>query len=155
MKLRNKKTGEIVELTTKRLNINSGSKNYGFSSLAELNAEWEDYKEPFSTSFYTIVDGKIKYCIFYSKRVAGCPDDAWAYFGDYGRESIKQLKEVGLYFETKEEAEKAVEKLKAWRRLRGLGLFRWGSLNEVKAACDYRHYVGIERDFEIVFGGEE
>lgn len=67
----------------------------------------------------------------------------------------ENFKSVGNYFESKEEAEQVVEKLKAWRRLRELGLFRWGNLNEVKAACDYRHYVGIERDFEIVFGGEE
>ena len=45
MKLRNKKTGKIIELATKRLNINTGYKNYGFNSLAELNEEWEDYEE--------------------------------------------------------------------------------------------------------------
>ena len=39
MKLRNKKTGEIVEATD--FNIISD-----YNSLAELNEEWEDYEEP-------------------------------------------------------------------------------------------------------------
>ena len=53
MKLRNKKTGEIVEVESFRSTIGSIGLYYkgkdgwvctGFSSLAELNAEWEDYK---------------------------------------------------------------------------------------------------------------
>ena len=56
MKLRNKKTGEIID-TKKDYNLNSGSrddrlnivifddekKDYHYNSLAELNEEWEDY----------------------------------------------------------------------------------------------------------------
>ena len=42
MKLRNKKTGEIKEFGY----ISLGDKYFnGFNSLAELNKEWEDYKE--------------------------------------------------------------------------------------------------------------
>ena len=46
MRLRNKKTGEIVELD---LNVRIGGYPNGIefmkvSSLAELNEEWEDYK---------------------------------------------------------------------------------------------------------------
>ena len=53
MKLRNKKTGEIVEVESSRSTIGSigiyyegkdGWVGTDFFSLAELNAEWEDYK---------------------------------------------------------------------------------------------------------------
>lgn len=175
MKLRNKKTKEIGNLkpcfNDEKIAVwveNKSSPEYRYNSLAELSAEWEDYKEPFSTSFYTIVDGKIKYCISYSKRVAGCPDDAWAYFGDYGRESIKQLKEVGLYFETKEEAEQAVEKLKAVKRLRDKG-FEFDVIPALGHCDDKKFDISIIAtmpakwwyndkvvdDIHYVFGGEE
>ena len=36
--------------------------------------------------------------------------------GDY-LNSVEDMKAIGNYFDTKEEAEKAVEKLKAWKRL--------------------------------------
>lgn len=38
------------------------------------------------------------------------------------KERIGWLKQIGNYFETREEAEKAVEKLKAWKRLKDDGL---------------------------------
>ena len=44
MKLRNKKTGEIKSTWSNDLCINFGDCNQIFSSLAELNEEWEDYK---------------------------------------------------------------------------------------------------------------
>lgn len=55
MKLRNKKTGEIIDLARRGL-LKSDNDNhiivypegalkyYAYNSLAELNAEWEDYK---------------------------------------------------------------------------------------------------------------
>lgn len=43
MKLRNKKTGEIVEITMPIKNGDGWS--VSASSLAELNEEWEDYEE--------------------------------------------------------------------------------------------------------------
>lgn len=50
MKLQNKKTGEIIELLAKPSFIKRGddfmtSEVNTFNSLAELNEEWEDYKE--------------------------------------------------------------------------------------------------------------
>ena len=57
MKLRNKKTGEITDLAKRGL-LKSDNDNhiivypegtlkyYAYDSLAELNEEWEDYKEP-------------------------------------------------------------------------------------------------------------
>ena len=45
MKLRNKKTGKIVEPYPDRFIINSGEQIRQYDSLAELNEEWEDYEE--------------------------------------------------------------------------------------------------------------
>lgn len=45
MKLRNKKTGEIVEPRKIGFEIYSFNE-WECNSLAELNAEWEDYEEP-------------------------------------------------------------------------------------------------------------
>ena len=44
MKLCNKKTGEIEELWYENISLNFGSHNKVYHSLAELNADWEDYK---------------------------------------------------------------------------------------------------------------
>ena len=54
MLLKNKKTGEIGEVgylatsdgTIMVNNINDQDELYEYNSLAELNAEWEDYEEP-------------------------------------------------------------------------------------------------------------
>ena len=51
MKLRNKKTGEIIELLAKPSFVKRNddylqSEVNTFNSLAELNEEWEDYEEP-------------------------------------------------------------------------------------------------------------
>ena len=153
MKLRNKKTGEIIEHGIRVI----GSDSNIYNSLAELNEEWEDYEEPFSTSFYTIVDGKIKHCIFYRERIACCPDDAWAYLKDDGREHIKQLKEVGLYFETKEEVEKAVEKLKAWQRLKdkGFKITMRGCKGNAWLEANWGNLQGDYSDVLSLFGGKE
>ena len=132
MKLRNKKTGEIVEfgylqsdyvaplvLTTYE---NDKPKMYSYASLAELNAEWEDYKEP--KGYWYIRDG-------------GNIDHNL-----YGKSIINRHKEIGNYFETKEEAEKAVEKLKAWKRLKDKG----------SKIIDYECYGGTNTKGE--FSGE-
>lgn len=73
---------------------------------------------------------------------------------------IKAMKQIGNYFETEEEAEKAVEKLKAWKRLKDNGLkFEcwkrdknyWGDFYitaEDQTSCD-------DMDLDLLFGGEE
>ena len=85
MKLKNKKTGEIVEATD--FNIIAD-----YATLAELNEEWEDYEEPKSV----IKD------IWFNSTLAN---------GHF----------VEIDFISDEEAERAVEKLKAWKRLRDKG----------------------------------
>lgn len=47
MRLRNKKTGEIVGLSIYGIEVHIRKEEQPFyHSLAELNEEWEDYKEP-------------------------------------------------------------------------------------------------------------
>lgn len=104
MKLRNKKTGEIVEFEDiTRVCKFIGNQNI-YNSLAELNEEWEDCEEP-----------KEYWCIDWTGGVNHITvlDDVDKY--------EENKKEIGNYFETREEAEKAVEKLKAWKRLRDRG----------------------------------
>ena len=94
MKLRNKKTGEIVEATD--FNIISD-----YNSLAELNEEWEDYEEK---GWYITENGEVR-----ENRSLGIVEEESEY------------RKIGNCFRTKEEAEKAVEKLKAWKRLKDAG----------------------------------
>ena len=133
MKLKNKKTGEIVEATD--FNIMSD-----YNSLAELNEEWEDYEEPIT--YYYISDfGAIRE-------------------GDVGKfvEDEIARKEIGNYFETPEEAEKAVEKLKAWKRLKdkGFKFERWQFVpNKSRIWMKGNLVMGIADELDILFGGEE
>lgn len=107
-KLRNKKTGEIGELhfePDKEYHFTVATEDPAdvmiYKKLADLYADWEDYKEP--KLFYVVdLDGEI------------LPSD----FED---ETIEKAKELGNYFETEEEAEKAVECLRAWKRLKDMG----------------------------------
>lgn len=99
MKLRNKKTGEIIEVYKSQLFVHydGGKKTLHLKSMSEMN-EWEDYKEP-KEYWYIDWDGEVCRSNIHDKKT-------------------KQMKLIGNYFETKEEAEKAVEKLKAWKRLK-------------------------------------
>lgn len=59
-----------------------------------------------------------------------------------------KIKQIGNYFETKEEAEKAVEKLKAWKRLKDkrFGFEKWNN----SAAGPYRPiWFYFEKDTEL------
>ena len=134
MKLRNKKTGEIVEATD--FNIIAD-----YNSLAELNAEWEDYEEP--KELYVVdLDGEI------------LPTD----FEDT---TIKKSKEIGNYFETREEAESAVRKLKAWKGLKDAGFkFKgWKVFDHDSPRIYFNVYRKNSDDIvpflDLLFGGEE
>lgn len=111
MKLKNKKTGEIGYLL-----VGKGSDHYivtndewescgNYGSLTELTEEWEDAPDEEPKEYWWI---------------DSCGGVLQEYF-DGGCIDI-QRKQIGNYFETKEEAEKAVEKLKALKRLRDKGL---------------------------------
>lgn len=150
MKLRNKKTGEIVN--DRIIVIGEGcvvfNSDEQYSSLAELNEEWEDYEEP--KKYWRIdCDGEIE-------------DDEYE-----GTSFDKDCKAIGNYFETKEEAEKAVEKLKAWKRLKDKG-YRVRMNNHVDGMLYLRIWNDttdaptpinkageIYKDLDLLFGGEE
>lgn len=147
MKLRNKKTGKIINAVMTGENEiefqERGSLDrYTYSSLAELNEEWEDYEEP----------------------------EGWWYIGRCNEphatnSTLRDMmtdQEIGNYFLSKEEAEKAIEKLKAWKRLRDNG-FRFTGWNGGERNI-YFHAISIEDggvpkimwdDLDLLFGGEE
>lgn len=147
MKLQNKKTGEIVEYVSFKAGagkiafyVFDTAKHYYYNSLAELNEEWEDYKEPPKVFWYIEGDGDIHHI-----GTELCDEL-----------EIHTMKRIGNYFETKEEAEKAVEKLRAYKRLKDRG-FKFDGYNACSVDYDideqYRKY--ISKDLELLFGGEE
>jgi len=153
MKLRNKKTGEIGELCfqpNKEYHFMVATEDPAdtmiFKTLARLNEEWEDYEE---TEYY-FIDG---IGIIRERRIGECEED----------EEARKI--IGNYFETKEQAEKAVEKLKAWKRLKDKGLmfcgtdcinknnviyFEFGERPLTQSEADE-----AEKDLDLLFGGEE
>ena len=156
MKLRNKKTGKIIETdymfgvsipTTEAFGCKSYDQIAAYSSLTELNEEWEDYEEP--------------------KEYWYINSDSVIYATDYGKYPDSDLlrEEIGNYFETKEEAEKAVEKLKAWKRLKEAG-FEFGGWTHTpitKSLTGYNLHIkaysdklaDFMDDLQLLFGGEE
>lgn len=166
MKLRNKKTGKIGNFCysyTNELCV-SWQKDDGFwdkqeyKSLAELNKDWEDAPEE--------------------------PKEHWEIntFGDVERvstafteEIIDELREIGNYFGTREEAELAVKRLKAFKRLKDKG-FRFEGWEDLQAemgiddlmlfnrdVINTGNVIGFRmddyhdciKDLDICFGGEE
>ena len=122
MKLKNKKTGEVAEVTgIFNRNDKPDFVIDSYNSLAELNKEWEDYEEP-KTFWYLDEMGVIK----------EFPSDMMDYKG-----IIDNYKKIGNYFETEEEAERAVEKLKAWKRLEDKG-FRFKTYSPINMNISFR-----------------
>lgn len=165
MKLKNKQTGEIglvhcdatmfsnkigVFIDNNHIDLRNPYKIY--DSLAELNADWEDVPEEPKVGY--IIDPMEEDCV--------SADDS-----GYEESDVKRAKELGIWLETEEEAEKAVEKLKAWQRLKdkGFRFYRWnkGSLlkslpNTIEFACDDTEmwtWGDIQDDLDLLFGGEE
>jgi hypothetical protein len=152
MKLRNKKTGEIADLEHRGL-LKSDNNNhiivypegtlkyYAYNSLAELNEEWEDYEEPKEYWWISPVNTNVVHWV-----------------EDVGNKMDGYNKEIGNYFETEEEAELAVEKLKAWKRLKdkGFKFGRWQFLDDRSGIWVQGNLVpDIVDELDILFGGEE
>jgi hypothetical protein len=103
MKLRNKKTGEIKEWGFAMLQNDAQTTELRhYNSLAELNEEWEDAPE----------EPKEHWCITMYGGITRIKDD---------EEPIDDLIEIGNYFNSKEDAYDARDKLKAWKRLKDKG----------------------------------
>ena len=129
MLLRNKKTGKITEIEEVNLIVHDDKcdcyESFAeYHSLAGLNAEWEDAP---STIWYITHDGSI-------------------HSADIGNSWTRE-KTIGNYFETREEAEKAVKKLKAWKRLKDSGLkFKdWNKSNYDRTFC-----INAEVEHDVV-----
>jgi len=142
-KLRHKGTGEIIsskELLTDEFITDLFSKdfNYFHSKLEKIFDVWEVYEEP--TYWYIYADH------VFENKCDGVMED--------------MFKANGNYFKTKEEAEKAVEKLKAWKRLKD-NSFRFVDLrfeyDELGGTIKFKTnlYDGINDDLDLLFGGEE
>lgn len=160
MKLRNKKTGEIatvegfgsaegeIQMTYTIDNDETKLYLYCTPSLTTFNEDWEDYEEPKGTYFIN-TQGDVQFW----------DSSSFAYPDDWSKE-----KQIGNYFETKEEAEKAVEKLKAWKRLKDDGITY--SLDEGNGTPyiiihskeekgPVQKVLRILEDLTLLFGGEE
>lgn len=149
-KLRNKKTGEIIDIYKAEITVHydKGRKTIYFKHLEDLD-DWEDYEEP-KEYWYLENNGEVV---------------KTTYEGNLYEE---KMQEIGNYFETKEEGEKAAEKLKAWKLLKDEcdikfdGVIRddKAMLKGVKISYD-RHTVTFSRMKEcmnalhLLFGGEE
>lgn len=144
MKLRNKKTGEIIDskdLLTDEYIIDLFTKNFGYfeKKMNQIQNDWEVYIEPKRKYWFVTWSGDV--------------DDET----DDGFEVDKCCKEIGNYFETREEAEKVVEKLKAWKRLKDKGVkfkkesFYGGCTYKISAKYDDDY----AKDLLLLFGGEE
>lgn len=157
MKLKNKISGEIKEFA-----LFDGNELQGGATLESLTEEWEDYeepKEPKDTNYWCIDSlGKIEFHSTVLDEIDGTPNNAMT------------RKIIGNYFDTREEAKQAVEKLKAFRRLEDKG-FRFtitpgvGSLDiapgkfqiEINADMPAKWFCcdAVQEDLEACFGGEE
>lgn len=145
MKLKNRKTGEIKECVVIAVDSNGYPNEYQVfekgGSLAELNEEWKDYEEPKT---------------FWAISWAGEPEE---YDAKNTPEELKNMaKQINNYFETKEEAEKAMKKLEAWKRLKDKG-FRLNAVVDTFFCLDIymsgEPYEAIKDDLKIVFGYEK
>lgn len=122
-----------------------------YNSLAEFNSKWEDAPEEPKKFWYIEGDGDI-----HSIRTELCEEL-----------EIHTMKRIGNHFETKEEAEKAVERLRAWQRLKDKGFEFDGidfSHRAVKFKVPSSFFNGEENifvsgqsdaDLRFLFGGEE
>ncbi len=144
MKLKNKKTGEIIDIK------DAFTESDNFPNHYIIRNEWEDAPEEPKANGYFI---DIRYGKIEVKKDVNLPNS-----------TRRNFQEIGLYFETEEEAERAVEKLKAWKRLKNKG-FRfteWYSsgdtTNTIRIYAEFPDaklgpIAGL--DLNLLFGGEE
>lgn len=147
MKLQNDQTGQVENFCIDKDKICSCDRAFVYDSLTQLQeAGWEDYKED---KYYWYIDdmGVSSICSKHHDKTA-------------------KRKAFGNYFETKEEAKKAVEKLKAWKRLKdkGLTFCAWkitddGCSVDVETTLDAEvvrcEQKFITDDLNLLFGGKE
>lgn len=161
MKLRNKKTGEIVyatmmasygggELQIRYYPVNNAESTHfkEYRSISELNEEWEDYEE--DELLYVIsAEHKSGYqCVLKEEYPEIC----------------EVAKELGIGFETEKECREFCNKLLAWKRLKDKGLkihlqkqFRGNGIGYSRTIyTDFtKDSQEIVKDLDLLFGGED
>ena len=70
-------------------------------------------------------------------------------------DNFEKNREIGNYFETREEAEKAVEKLKAWKRLKDTPDMKQIQGNYVKIEAEIPQILINEKDIDLLFSEED
>lgn len=118
---------------------------YYYNNLKELCRDWEDCEN--LDYWYIDSNGNVMF-----SDLDG--DKLW--------EELKDEREsIGNYFETKEEAEKAVKKLKAWKRLKNKK-FKFRKWRTADIGGDKYYFViqaeaddTDKEDLDLLFGGEE
>lgn len=150
MRLKNKKTGEIKEFVL----FDGKNELQGGATLKDLVKEWEDVPEE-PKDFWFIDPEILIACestdpLLCDKKVA-----------------IETMKQIGNYFDSREEAEKAVEKLKALTKLCkkgfefnsvemfGRGLIRIEASIPINEKTTLQERSNITDSLYLLFGGEE
>lgn len=150
MKLRNKITGEINEFMVHKRIEDREDGNPVYAPFDGNIDEWEDYEKP--KEYWHIAE----LCAGLQRK-----QDT-----DNGEDRFN--KQIGNYFDTEEEAKKAVEKLRAWKRLKDKG-FSFDPVDRYEALCGNGFNIPItatmppeaytdtevSKDLDICFGGEE
>jgi hypothetical protein len=146
MKLRNKKTGEIVDVDF--IYPETAEFFYPNFKLVDFNELFEDYEEP-KDFWYIDVE-------------CGVMCDSTDPDLQDKRYPMEFMKSIGNYFPSREEAEKAVEKLKAWKRLKdkGFSIYSWEYKFDrvdkpARTIILEATVVDATDDLELLFGGEE
>lgn len=121
--------------------------NYRYNSIKDFTDHWEDAPEEPKEYWYITEQATVV-------KMANNPKDIPNF--------VDRCSSIGNLFESKEEAEAAVEKLKAWQRLKEKGISL--KLDSFRSCVDYRfdlrtlednEIVEISKDLVICFEGEE
>lgn len=157
MKLRNKNTGEIGTY------LYSNSKHYGLGyysvmldknplSIIEYDHNIDQLYQEWDILWDDCEEPKEKWFITEGGNVIGYPSEA-----------KNEGEKIGNCFESEEEAKKAVEKLKAWKRLKDKGCrfilddhfavkFVGPDATKITSAEEQK---SLSDDYKLLFGGEE
>lgn len=119
-----------------------GFHTFYFDSLKELTDMFEDYNEPKEYWYVDTTEGSV---VEHTQEMFELTD--------------KERKEIGNYFSSREEAEEAVEKHKAWKRLKekGLRFVGWDTALRRHEPCDFVIFcdfdglVESEKDLDLLF----
>lgn len=126
-----------IVATSKR----GGEHSFYYESLKELSKMFEDAPEEPKGYWYIEGDGDIHHI-----GTELCDEL-----------EIHTMKQIGNYFDSREEAEKAVERLRAWKRLRdkGFRITLQGCKGNAWLQANWGNLQGDYSDVLLLFGGEE